>query len=141
MTIETALYSYLSTKAEVTAAVSTRIFPQVAAEGTIYPFVVYSVISDNPEHDMDGAVGLTSINMQIDVWSETIALRMSIAEIIRNVLDGFRGNMGTENLYIQSCFLDNRANFEERDTEGKADPVYRSSLDFSIWHVETVPTL
>ena len=141
MTIESALFSYLSTKAEVTAEVSTRIYPQPAPQEADYPFITLMVITDNPEHHMGGAAGLTNVGMQIDIWTETIPERVEISEVIRNVLDGFRGNMGTENLNIRSCFMQNRANFLESDTEGKASPVYRSSMDFSIWHVESLPTL
>lgn len=141
MTIESAFYNYLSTKASVTAEVGSRIFPQIAPESALYPFLVYSVILDTPEHDMTGAVGLTFVNMQIDVWCETIAERVTIAEVLRNALDGFTGDMGTENLNIRSCFLSNRSNSQEPDSEGRATPIFRTSMDFNIWHVESVPTL
>lgn len=141
MTIESALYNELSTTAEVTAVVGTRIYPQIAPESVAYPFITYSVITDNPEHHMGGAAGLTHVTMQIDVWAETIAERVSISEVIRNDLDGRTGTMGAEALDIRSCFLINRANFIESDAEGKSAPVFRSSMDFSIWHASSLPTL
>ncbi len=140
MTIESALYSYLSTKASITALVSTRIYPQVAPDSGDYPFITYNVISESHDHAMQGATGLANPSLQVDVWAETIADRVAVSESLRNALDGFTGNMGTENLSIRNCFLQNRANFNENDGEGKT-PAYRSSMDFSIWHVETVPTL
>ena len=141
MTIETALYSELSTTAEVTAVVSTRIFPQVAPLTVPYPFIVYSVINSIPEHHMGGASALTNVSLQLDVWAETVGELITIAEVLRNDLDGFRGDMGTENLDILSCFMDTRTTFEEPDPRGRKAPVFRSSLDFTIWHVSTVPTL
>ncbi len=141
MTIESAIYNELSTTAEITAVVSTRIYPQVAPESAAYPFITFLVVSEVPEHHMGGAAPLTRVMMQFDVWAETHAERVDIAEVLRNALDGFRGDMGTENLDIQSCFLENRSNFQESDTEGKAAPVFRTSMDFSIWHVLPVPTL
>ncbi len=141
MTIESALYSYLSTKTTVTDEVSTRIYPQTAPNGTAYPFITFSVISETNDHSMTGATGLANPIIQVDIWSATIASRVSGSEAIRNALDGFTGDMGTENLNIRSCFLSNRSNFEESDTEGKGQPTYRSSMDFSIWHVESLPTL
>lgn len=140
MTIESALYSYLSTKASVTAVVGIRIYPQVAPDSAAYPFITYNVTNEQHDHSMGGATGLANPSIQIDVWAETVANRVAIAEVVRNALDGFRGNMGTENLNIRNCFLQNRSNFNESDGEGKT-PIYRSSMDFSIWHVETVPTL
>jgi hypothetical protein len=140
MTIESALYSHLSTKASITALVSTRIYPQVAPESATYPFITYTVLSESHDHSMGGATGLTNPTIQIDAWADTIANRVAVSEAIRNALDGFTGNMGTENLSIRNCFLQNRANFNENTTEGKT-PTWRSSMDFSIWHVESVPTL
>ncbi len=141
MTIETALYSELSTTSEVTAVVSTRIFPQVAPLTVPYPFIVYSVINSIPEHHAGGASTLTNVSMQIDVWAETVAELLTIVEVLRNALDGFIGDMGTENLDIQSCFMETRRTFEEPDPHGKKAPVFRSDMDFSIWHVSSVPTL
>lgn len=141
MTIESALYSYLSNKASVTALVSDRIYPQVAPQGTAYPFVTFNVLSEDTQHDMSGASGLTNVAMQIDAWCETVADRVSVSEALRNALDGFRGAMGTESLHISNFFMTDRQNFVEGDTEGKAHPLYRSSMDFSIWHAESVPTL
>ncbi len=141
MTIETALFSELSTTAEVIAVVGTRIYPQVAPATVAYPFIVYSVISSLPEHHAGGASDLTNVSLQIDVWAETVGELLTIVEVIRNDLDGFKGDMGTENLDIRSCFLETRRTFEEPDPRGRKAPVFRSDMDFSIWHVSSVPTL
>ena len=141
MTIESALFSYLSTKAAVTGQVGTRIYPQIAPESAAHPFLTYTIISTDHTHDTSGATGLANVNMQIDVWADTQLERTTISEVIRDVLDGFTGDMGTENLNIRSCFLDSRSNFQEADTEGKSKPTFRASMDFSIWHVESVPAL
>ena len=141
MTLETAIYSELSTTAEVIAVVGTRIYPQVAPLTVSYPFIVYSVINSIPEHHMGGASALTNVSMQLDVWAVTVAELLDIVEVLRNDLDGFRGDMGTENLDILSCFMETRRTFEEVDPLGKKAPVFRSDMDFSIWHVSSVPTL
>ncbi len=141
MTIETALYSYLSTKASITALVSTRIYPQVAPNDAAYPFITYTIIAGDTSHHMGGASGLVNVSMQIDAWADNIPDRESVFQALRNALDGFTGDMGTENLNIRSCFLSDFSNLNEPNPEGKGLPVVRKSLDFSIWHVESVPTL
>lgn len=141
MTIESALYSYLSGKAEVNAEIATRIYPQIGPPGAVYPFLTYMVLGEDHTHDMGGASGLVNVSMQIDVWALTQKKRSEIAEVLRNVLDGFAGDMGAENLNIRQCFLESRSNFQEPETEGREKPVFRTSLDFSIWHVESSPTL
>ena len=141
MGIETALFSYLSNKAAITAEVSTRIYATVAPSSVTFPYITYEIISEDHEHEMDGAAGLTNVLVQLDAWARLVSERQDIGEALRNALDGFTGQMGTENLEIRNCFLENRTTFEETDKEGKNLPVHRSSLDFSIWHEETLPTL
>ena len=84
MTIESALYSYLSNKASITALVSTRIYPQVGPDSADYPFITYNVISESHDHAMQGATGLANPSMQVDVWAETIADRVDVSEALRN---------------------------------------------------------
>lgn len=141
MGIETALFSYLSTKPIITAEVGTRIYATVAPSAVTYPFITFEIISEDPDHYMQGASNLTNVLVQIDAWAFLVAERQSIGEAIRNALDGFVGNLGAENLVIRNCFLRNRTTFEEPDKQGKNLPVHRSSLDFSIWHEQSLPTL
>lgn len=141
MTIETALYSYLSNKATMTALVGTRIYASVPPSAPVYPFVTFQVINNQPAHHMGGAVGLTDVTMQIDAWAFLVSEQQAISEALRNALDGFKSTMGTESLDIRKCFLDTRNTFQEPDKQGKNLPVHRASLDFSIWHVESLPTL
>lgn len=140
MSIETAFYSYLSNRAAITALVGTRIYPLLAPDTPTYPHITYTVFGEGHDHDMDGATGLTDLTMQVDVWAKTITSRRNVAEALRNALDGFTGNMGTENLNIRNCTLEDRSHFFDKDDEG-GGTFYRTSMDFSIWHVETVPTL
>ena len=84
---------------------------------------------------------MTNVLVQIDAWAFLVAERQAIGEAIRNALDGFVGDLGAENLVIRNCFLRNRTTFEEPDKQGKNLPVHRSSLDFSIWHEQSLPTL
>ena len=141
MGLETALFSHLSNKASITTLVTTRIYATAPPSSITYPFITYQVLSEEHNHDMSGAVGLTNALVQIDTWAILVSERQAIGEALRNALDGFVGLMGTENLDIRTCFLQDRTTFEELDREGKNLPVHRSSLDFSIWHVETLPTL
>jgi hypothetical protein len=140
MTIESAFYSYLTSKPAITALVSTRIYPLLAPDTPTYPFITYTVFGEGHDHDFSGATGLVDLTMQCDVWAKTVIDRSDITEALRNALDGFTGDMGAENLNVRQCYLIDRAHFFERDTE-ESTPYYRTSMDFSIWHVESLPTL
>ncbi len=141
MTVETALFNYLSNEAGMTALVNTRIYASTPPSSPVYPFVTFQVLNNQPAHHMGGAVGLTEVLMQIDAWAFLVSEQQSISEALRNLLDGFRGQMGTELLEVRKCFLETRNTFQEPDKQGKNLPVHRASLDFSIWHEESLPTL
>ncbi len=141
MTIESALFNYLSNESGMTTLVSTRIYASSPPSAPVYPFVTFQVLNNQPEHYMAGAVGLTEVLMQVDAWAFLVSEQQAISEALRNLLDGFRGAMGSELLAVRKCFLETRTTFQEPDKQGKNLPVHRASLDFSIWHVESLPTL
>lgn len=141
MGIESALFNHLTNKASITALISDRVYNQLGPEGAAYPFITFTVLSTDHTHSMGGAVGLVNVNMQIDIWAESQIDRVTVTEAIRNALDGFKGAMGAEALSIRNCFLESYSSFTEPEIEGRQKPVFRSSMDFSIWHVETLPTL
>jgi len=141
MTIETAFFSYVTSKAEITNLVSTRVFASVAPSSPTYPYITFTVISNQPEHYMGGSSGLTSVRLQVDAWARLVSEQQDISEALRNVLDGYGGLMGTENLDVRMCFMENRNTFEEPDKQGKNLPVHRASIDYLIWHKESLPTL
>jgi len=140
MTIETAFFSYVTAQASITTHVGTRVYPLVAPYTPTYPHIVFTVFGEGRDHSMSGATGLVDLTMQVDVWASSITSRVAIAEALRNKLDGFRGDMGTENLDVRNCTLQNKEQFFEKDTEG-GNTFYRVSMDFLIWHTETLPTL
>ncbi len=139
MTIEKALFDYMSNHATITTQVSDRIYPEVAPEQTTYPFITFTINTEAHDHYMEGASGLANPNIQIDVWAGKVSDRAITTEAVRASMDGFRGLM--DDMEIRNCFLVDKTNFMEPSQEGEGKPIYRASMDFSIWHVESVPTL
>lgn len=141
MSIEKALFDYLSNKSEITAFVSDRVYPDIGPEDAAYPFITITVVNENHDHHLEGASGFVNPFVQIDAWCETIDDQLKLAKAIRNSLDGYTGSMGTDSLAIRNCILTNRQSLRDNNTYGEGRPIFRSSLDFSIWHNDTVPTL
>ncbi len=139
MTIEKALFDYMSNHASIAGQVSDRIYPDVAPENTDYPLITFTVIAESHVHHMEGASGLVNPSIQIDVWATKVSDRAITSEAIRGAMDGFRGVM--DDIEIRNCFLIDKTNFIESPQQGEGKPVYRASIDFSIWHVEDVPQL
>ena len=146
--IEAAISTYLKASAlNAAATVNGRIYcgsaPQTdPATGapTAFPRITFAVISDIPEHDMDGAAGIGNALVQIDVWAITSPNRRTIANAVKNAMDGIiGGTMG--GLNVGCVLMKNERNTEEKPENASEANLFRASMDFEIWKTEDIPTL
>lgn len=86
MTIETTLYTLLSTASGVTSLVSTRIYPLVAPQDAALPYVTYQVVSTEAHNQLSGAAPSERKVVQINCISNTYANAKAIAEAVKTAL-------------------------------------------------------
>lgn len=88
MTTGEAIVAALAANPAVVALVGAKIFPNVAPQGTVAPWVVYSVISDIPENALtgDASTRIASIRLQVDAYSKTYLGAHAIADAIDQAL-------------------------------------------------------
>src|SRR5947207_11805935 len=90
MAIGQDLRTYLLTKSAVTSVVGTRIFPGYMPEkNLIYPAIIYSVVSRASDMQLRQAGAHAVTRIQLDVYSQSALTRDSLAETLRNELQGF----------------------------------------------------
>ena len=88
-----AIYTILTENAGVSAVVGSRVYPQVAAQGAAFPFVVY-VLQDNTHSDTKSGVStLDEIRYDIVAAAETYSELSSLTERIRLALDRYTGTV------------------------------------------------
>ena len=105
-TVEQMLVKELQATAAVTALVGTRIYPQVAPQGTTADYVTYEG-SGNPIQDHGGSGGLYRARVSFLCHSATYANAKAVAAAIRAALDGFRGTM--QGVSVGSCLQEMEA--------------------------------
>ena len=141
MSVESALYSYLTGVTGVTDVIGTRLYSDLAnASGITRPFVSYFVVSENPSRHFGGPAGLKFARIQMDVWASSGPSRRAVAEALRLALDGFSGTMGAELLVVRRCALDMVRNTYVDPEDGTETPTYRATIEVEITHQESVPT-
>ena len=107
MTIEEAIFSYLSTYAGLVPLISTKVFPDVVPQSVELPAIVYTFISsDKPRSTVCGHHGFSNDIYQIAIYAKTRAGVIAIKEEVRKALlgtdgAGYHGLMGT--LHIKQC--------------------------------------
>ena len=106
-----AIYGILSGNAGVTALVSTRIFPDVAAQGTAFPFVVYNLQEITPNDTKSGVSTLDEERYDIIAVSTSYSEVISISEVCRTALDRYSGTVNS--ITVQSIqFTDFNTDFD-----------------------------
>ena len=87
------IYGRLSTASNITAIISTNIYPDITPQNVDYPFIVYSIIDSNPVDFKDGQSNLEEIDLQIDVYTQNYDTTQNLSNLIRNRLDRFIGTL------------------------------------------------
>lgn len=143
MSIQAAIYEHLIADTTVLGLVSTRVYVDVAPHSAVgLNHITYQVISAQHVHDLGAASGLVRKRIQIDVWATTSITRDSISEAIREAMDGYSGDMGAvgATVDVRDCYLDNEVDgYEVPETKNEFG-IFRRTMDFMIWHTESVPT-
>ena len=90
-----AIYAILSTAVPVTGIVSTRIYPDMAPQDAIYPFVVYSITGILPSNTKDHASQMDEVTASVICYADSYNDVQDLSEKVRAALDGkTRGTYG-----------------------------------------------
>lgn len=95
------LYTYVSSLlAEIIAG---RIYPDNLPEKPVYPAIVYTLESDDPDYLLDGTpIGTHTSQVQFEIVGKDAAEVDFLGRTIDRLLNGYRGKMGGEPLPAQS---------------------------------------
>ena len=88
-----AIYSIQTNDSDVSALIGTRVYPQVAAQGAAFPFVVYVLQDNTPSDTKSGVSTLDEIRYDIVAAAETYTALSSLTERIRLALDRYSGTV------------------------------------------------
>lgn len=135
--IRPALRAHLLDATAIRTIVSDRVFPIQLPQGQKATSIVYSRISGLGDNHMEGASGLSRSRIQFDCWAATADAASALALLVKERLDGFRGEVGyggnspANRVRIQGIFFDS-----EREFYDDSNSMYRVSHDYLIWYEE-----
>ncbi len=140
--IRPALRAFLLGDPLINAAIKTddthfRIFPIRLPQGEIRASIVYNRITGMGDNKMDGRTGLSRPRFQIDCWAQSADAANSLANLVKDRIDGFRGqwaygsNSPQDYVFIQGVFYES-----ERDAYDEDSNLYSLSRDYFIWNEE-----
>jgi len=123
-----AIYNILSRDSDVISMVARRIFPNVAKNGTEFPFIIYDVESESPTDTKDGVSTLDEDFVMVSCYCKTYSEASDLARKIRTALDRKIGTFG--GIEIQSIQYNGYNDLFDDNTSDEG--VYRKALDFKL---------
>ena len=88
--VRKAIYELLRDDAAVAAIVANRIYPISLPQGITSPSVVYTMITEDTDYNMQGSSGLVQARMTIDAIALSQSAAFDLADAAKNVLSGFQ---------------------------------------------------
>jgi len=133
--IRPGLRTYLLGSSDITAMVSTRVFPVKMAEGNRMDCIVFLRVLDNEAPTMQAPSHLVGSRFQVDSWSLDADRAARLGDLVKERLGGASGrwpygaSSPSDFVDVQGVFM--QTGFEDFDEEAQ---LYRVSRDYVIWY-------
>lgn len=144
MSIESALFSYLSGVGGIAAIVGTRIHPLELPQNAVFPCITYQVISFQHTDSLTGSSGLGTARIQVNCWARNVtgsssgyATMLSLRDAVRDAMDGFSGTWDATN--IDHAYILDEGDLFQPSAGVESDRTYGRHIDFEVWHTEARP--
>ena len=143
--VKVALFTYVSTKAILTALIgagtSCRFYPEQAStpNGT-KPYVTYRKFSDEHDHHMLAASGLSESRFDFKIYAASPSSRSAVNEAFRNALDGQRGDFTGTGVDFRSVQLRFDDDLLTPPNDASDESLFIGVMDFSVITKQSIPT-
>jgi hypothetical protein len=93
-----ALYYLLTNDGPVAAIVGTRIFPELADQEQVKPYIVYNIRSNDPSDVQSGPSSLDTASVEVNCYAPTYAAAIDLSDAVRTCLDRRSGTYSGVNI-------------------------------------------
>ncbi len=107
---ESDVYQLLKSNVAIKALINERVYPMVAPQNVVKPYLTYQVISKINLQCMGGKIYRGNYRMQIDCFSLTYSNVKAISKAVENALEGF---MSSDDINIMDDYENETALFRQ----------------------------
>lgn len=125
MSLGGAVASILKGDNTVSGIVGTKVFPNFAPQTKAFPFIVYFVVSSDPEDTKDLVDDINRVRLQISCFSMDYDQVEDLEAAVISVLNRFNGTV--DSTAIDSMTLDNQEDVPDFETEA-----HHKAIDFIV---------
>jgi hypothetical protein len=99
------IYGLLDAATAVKAIIGNKVYPMVAPQSTVVPFVTYRTINRTPSHTKDGPSHLDTYNFEVNMYHNNYTTLVDLCEKIRQAIDSYSGTVNGQ--VVQHITYDN----------------------------------
>ncbi len=116
-TPEEFIFNRLKEDAGLALIVGDRIYPSLAPDGVIRPYITFHGVTGHSIGSLDGPSGIAQDRYQIDCWSMNLLEAGGIRELVRVAFQSFRGAIASVPTFeVQECTYEKGPSLIESDT-------------------------
>ena len=131
MNVGQIIYGRLSAVAGVTALVSTRIYPDMAPQNAVFPYIVFQKLNTSPTDTKEGVSPLDKLLVQVDCYSNNYDNAHSLAAAVRTALDRYAGTINGH--VVDKIIFSNDSSGSPQDVPtSTGSMIYWASQDYEI---------
>jgi len=86
------LYNQLKNDVSIASLVGARIYPKIAPQNTVRPYIVYHVINDNSSQCLEGYIYQSDTRFQVDCWGVRYSEAVAMKEAVKSSIVGFKSS-------------------------------------------------
>lgn len=140
ITIDEAVYAWLSTRSALTALVGKRIVPDMAPKKMVYPRVVFSRVSTQRQTMLSGHITLGTARYQIDCWGLSRQDASTTGNVVRQAVEAFKDLPSPKpfwgTLPVQAVTIEDEGNGYDPPEDSSDVGAYSTRLDLMISYQE-----
>lgn len=115
----------------VAALIGQRVFPVMAPASAALPFVTWRRTGIQRQQGLNGPLGMSTVLLAVEVYSETYGEARDIADKCRRVLDGY-GTAVENYVRVANVSLDTESDGVVQLAGGDLPPIFQVSQQYSI---------
>lgn len=128
MNVGRAIYNILKNNTAVNSMVGTNISPNRMRQTTAFPFIVYDVVTDEPESQKESVATLDSYTVMVSCYASTYSESNRLGHYVRTAMDRVSGAYGG----VQIQAIDFQYYDDIFDDDSGSDGVFRKALNFQV---------
>jgi hypothetical protein len=142
MSLQSSISTHLRNESDITDIVGQNVYPLAAPGTATFPFIVFRKTSTDKEQTFNIESHVVKDTYEFECWAEAARTAESATDVLRNLLDGFKGTLGTSGntTTLRSSRVTGMDEGVAITDDGSDIHTYFQGVTVTFWYTESTPT-